>query len=610
MYPDHGPDPWGRSGPIPQILDGLLSCLGDRVLVRCGRQDPSCILHDRSSCLLAGIPSSSMRRPRCAWRGPRVRRGPRRPRRADRRRHARLCRRARPRRHPRPRRAGRRGADVLRRAGDAAGTAGLWPNGWSRPAARSAPKRLPRAPPSTRTSRASWPYFAPVADLPGFPRAVARTLSELQLAGVDAAALGRVPDVGGDLATLLARAQVEADRAGAVSRAEAIATAARRLQGRSRRPAGARRAAPRRAGGHRRRERPARRRSSARRRDLIATVPLGDARHSRRPRAMRRGRRRRRSEPATARRSGDRARSPAHVALRLRRAAGGRRRRHGARVLGPGRGPRSRRDRAPRAAGGGARRAVRRDGGAAAGAADLPRPARARLRPRRRPGVVRARHAPPRSRRPRLPGAARLRRREPVGAPLRRVSVPRPGAASGGGTGPSGTELSPAPVTDFDRRRSSCHSAPRRPARGPRADRRGATGQRARPRRSRRRRHAARTVALGGAAGRGLRHRGPRPLAAAAAGPARRVRAPAQGARRRGPGLAAPARPGPRSRRAAPPGVVRAADRRRARQLGQRPQLGRVAHRLRGAGAARAAAAGPRAARARRDGAARPASGR
>jgi ATP-dependent helicase/nuclease subunit B len=73
-------------------------------------------------------------------------------------------------------------------------------------------------------------YFAPVADLPGFPRAVARTLSELQLAGVDAAALGRVPDVGGDLATLLARAQVEADRAGAVSRAEAIATAVRRLR--------------------------------------------------------------------------------------------------------------------------------------------------------------------------------------------------------------------------------------------------------------------------------------------------------------------------------------------------------------------------------------------
>ena len=31
-------------------------------------------------------------------------------------------------------------------------------------------------------------YFAPVADLPGFPRAVARTLGELQLAGVDAAA--------------------------------------------------------------------------------------------------------------------------------------------------------------------------------------------------------------------------------------------------------------------------------------------------------------------------------------------------------------------------------------------------------------------------------------
>ena len=40
-----------------------------------------------------------------------------------------------------------------------------------------------------------------------------------------------MPDVGGDLATLLARAQVEADRAGAVNRADAIATAARRLRG-------------------------------------------------------------------------------------------------------------------------------------------------------------------------------------------------------------------------------------------------------------------------------------------------------------------------------------------------------------------------------------------
>jgi ATP-dependent helicase/nuclease subunit B len=73
-------------------------------------------------------------------------------------------------------------------------------------------------------------YFAPVADLPGFPRAVARTLGELQLAGVDAAALRRVSRVGGDLATLLTRAEVEADRAGAVSRAEAIATAGRRLR--------------------------------------------------------------------------------------------------------------------------------------------------------------------------------------------------------------------------------------------------------------------------------------------------------------------------------------------------------------------------------------------
>ena len=73
-------------------------------------------------------------------------------------------------------------------------------------------------------------YLAPVADLPGFPRAVARTLAELQMAGVDAAALRPVSYVGGDLAVLLTRAEAEADRAGAVSRAEAVATATRRLR--------------------------------------------------------------------------------------------------------------------------------------------------------------------------------------------------------------------------------------------------------------------------------------------------------------------------------------------------------------------------------------------
>ena len=318
---------------------------------------------------------------------------------------------------------------------------------------------------------------------------------------------------------------------------------------------------------------------------------------------MRRGRCRRGSESASARRSGDCARSPADVALRVRTAAGRRRRRHGARVLGPGRGPRSRRDRAPRAAGGGARRAVRRDGGAAACAADLPRPARARLRTRRHPGVVRARHAPPRSSRPRLPRAARLRRREPVGAALRRVPVAGPGAHRRG--------LAPMARIWCQRRRSRPTTqfwppCPRTLA--PKTPRRS----------TRRHRPASATPTIASSPARCAR-RGAgrscwsRPTSSrasiAGSGGCPGLRAEYE---RRLKELAdedqdSPrlARPGPRSRRAAPPGVVRAADRRRARQLGQRPQLGRVAHRLRGAGAARAAAAGPRAARARRDGAAR-----
>lgn len=73
-------------------------------------------------------------------------------------------------------------------------------------------------------------YFAPVADLPGFPRAAARTLSELQLAGVTADRLNAIDVAGRDLAVLLDRADEEATRAGAVSRAHVLAAAAERLQ--------------------------------------------------------------------------------------------------------------------------------------------------------------------------------------------------------------------------------------------------------------------------------------------------------------------------------------------------------------------------------------------
>lgn len=74
-------------------------------------------------------------------------------------------------------------------------------------------------------------YFEPVADLPGFPRAAARTLAELQLAGVAPEAVAAVDRVGPDLAALARRLSDEAARSGAVSRADVIATAAARIAG-------------------------------------------------------------------------------------------------------------------------------------------------------------------------------------------------------------------------------------------------------------------------------------------------------------------------------------------------------------------------------------------
>ena len=73
-------------------------------------------------------------------------------------------------------------------------------------------------------------YFGPVADLPGFPRALARTLAELQQAGVDAGSLAAVAHVGPDLAALLTRVEREAERAGTVNRATTVRLANDRLR--------------------------------------------------------------------------------------------------------------------------------------------------------------------------------------------------------------------------------------------------------------------------------------------------------------------------------------------------------------------------------------------
>lgn len=68
-------------------------------------------------------------------------------------------------------------------------------------------------------------YFAPVSDMPGFARALSRTLSELRLAGVGPELLkGDAAIV--DLAELLERATGEASRAGAVDHAALLEAAA------------------------------------------------------------------------------------------------------------------------------------------------------------------------------------------------------------------------------------------------------------------------------------------------------------------------------------------------------------------------------------------------
>ena len=62
-------------------------------------------------------------------------------------------------------------------------------------------------------------YFGPVASMPGFPRALARTLEELRLAGVAAQHLLRAARGGTDLADLLERVNESFDRASSVDRA-------------------------------------------------------------------------------------------------------------------------------------------------------------------------------------------------------------------------------------------------------------------------------------------------------------------------------------------------------------------------------------------------------
>src|SRR5438552_308119 len=62
-------------------------------------------------------------------------------------------------------------------------------------------------------------YFTPVASMPGFSKALARTIHELRLAGVDASALAGRDAATADVGRLLARVEREFDRAAVDDRA-------------------------------------------------------------------------------------------------------------------------------------------------------------------------------------------------------------------------------------------------------------------------------------------------------------------------------------------------------------------------------------------------------
>jgi len=73
-------------------------------------------------------------------------------------------------------------------------------------------------------------YFGPVADLPGFPRAASRTLSDLQMSGIASEALAALDAGGRDLADLQSRIDRETARAGTVTRAGLLRAAADTLR--------------------------------------------------------------------------------------------------------------------------------------------------------------------------------------------------------------------------------------------------------------------------------------------------------------------------------------------------------------------------------------------
>lgn len=82
----------------------------------------------------------------------------------------------------------------------------------------------------TATRDSSLRYFGPVSGLPGFPRALAHTLQELRLAGLDPDAVRAESPARADLADLLHRFDASFAEAATADRADLLSTAARLLR--------------------------------------------------------------------------------------------------------------------------------------------------------------------------------------------------------------------------------------------------------------------------------------------------------------------------------------------------------------------------------------------
>ena len=270
--------------------------------------------------------------------------------------------------------------------------------------------------------------------MPGFPRALSRTMAELRLAGVGASELRDAGELD-DLAELVERAAGHRRAAGAVDYAEIIDAATDALEhdtaiaaadlvvlldvslptaGEQRFVKTLARIAP----------------------MLVATVPEGD--EATRTALAEIGTLHRRTaepdwQPGTCSGTGTRIRADAVAAILVcrRAATGGRPGRFGGPLLGPRRGARGGGDRAAHSAGSRARRRLRRDGGAGARAAVVSERPRARARARRHRRLVSSRHPAARSRRPRPARAHRLRGRRSLGTPVRGIRVAGPGADGG-----------------------------------------------------------------------------------------------------------------------------------------------------------------------------------